>query len=310
MLICDKCNAKINQESKFCPQCGDPVDHKDIVVNSLENNIANVILTFGYSSSANYEKALSIFKNLPTYSFEGENKKIVHKVILPITEVDLIINIYDLIGSWKTSQMLINGKSCTKKDLSFYGIGCFKSRLEAVDKTLYCYGRYDYERNIWGCKKLGMPIYRWGGGWLESGFFDNKGIWHFDKKRIKADLDIAMKPIELCPILNKAKIYKALDLIPNTINPKTDENWEYDERFIEVNGEYKKAAKGIKPTINEIFYLIPDDEKPKWDFESDNINTFNKTEVKVSLEEKQENKFKIKYIIYAAIILFFIIRAM
>jgi predicted amidophosphoribosyltransferase len=32
MLICDKCNAKINQESKFCPQCGDPVDHKDIVV--------------------------------------------------------------------------------------------------------------------------------------------------------------------------------------------------------------------------------------------------------------------------------------
>lgn len=312
MLICDKCNAKINQESKFCPQCGDPVDEKDIVADALDDNIANVILTFGYSSSANYEKALSIFKNLPTYSFDGEDKKIIHRVTLPITEIDLIINIYDLIGSWKTSQMLINGKSCTKRDLVYHGIGCFKTRLDVLDKVSYCYGVYDYERNIWGCKKLGMPIYSWGGGWLDYGSFDDKGVWHFDKSRIRTELDIEIKTMELCPALNKAKIYKTLDLVPNSIDPKTDENWQYVEGYIEINGEYKKIAKGIKPTVNEIFYLIPDEKKPNWDFSVNNFD--NKEDISNDFKETEINKKKDKeypnwvYAIFWIIVIYIIIK--
>ncbi|WP_418187302.1 zinc-ribbon domain-containing protein [Aliarcobacter lanthieri] len=284
MLICNNCNATINQESKFCPQCGDPVDEKDIVSNALDNNVANVILTFGYSSSSNYEKALSIFKNLPTYSFTGDDKKIIHRATLPITEIDLIINIYDLIGSWKTSQMLINGRTCTKRDLVYDGIGCFRTRLDVPDKNSYCYGIHEYERNIWGCKKLGMQIYPYGGGWLEYGSFDDKGVWHFNKNRIRAELERKIINVELCPVFNKARVYKSLDLIPNSIDPKYDKNWEYIESYFEINGQYKKVAKGIKPSINQIFYLVPDEDKPDWDFSTTSGETMI-TRIEVNIED-------------------------
>lgn len=293
MLICNKCNASINQESKFCPQCGDIVDEKDIVTNALDSNIANVILTFGYSSSPNYEKALSIVKSLPTYSFTGEDRKIIHRATLPITEIELIISIYDSIGSWKTSQMLINGKSCTKRDLVYNGLGCFRTRLNVPDKNSYCYGIHDYERNIWGCKKLGMPIYNYGGGWLDYGSFDDKGAWHFDKIRIRTELEFAIKNVELCPVLNRTKIYKALNLIPNSIDPKYDKNWEYVEKYFEVDGQYKKVAKGIKPSINEIFYLVPEEEKPDWDFtvisEKIIIDNFDLDKENIKYEEEIKN---------------------
>ena len=168
--------------------------------------------------------------------------------------------------------MLINGKSCTKKDLTYYGIGCFRTRLESVDKATYCYGFHDYERNIWGCKKLEMPMYIWGGGWLDYGAFDKKGVWHFDKNKIKSELDLSISSVELCPMLDKSKIYQTLDLIPDTIDPKNDPNWEYIENYIEVNGKYQKVARGIKPTIKEMYYLIPDDKKPDWDFEEIPLN--------------------------------------
>lgn len=305
MLICDKCNAKINEGSKFCPQCGDSVDEKDIVMDAIENNIANVNLSFGYSSSVNYQKAIDICKNVNTYAVTGDGKSLIHKITLPITEVELVITIFDLVGKWKSSLMLINGKSCTKKDLTYYGVGCYRTRQESFDKNQHCFGEYDHERNIWGCKKLEMPIYPWGGGWLEYGLFDEEGIWHFDKVRIKSELDSAIKKVELCPILDKAKIYKTLDLIPDSINPKTNPNWEYDERAVEVDGNYKKAATGIKPTIKQIYYLIPDEsKKPTWNFEDNNQTEttihLNLGSDKEEIEEKSKNNYLV-WILYGVL---------
>ena len=124
MLVCDKCSAGITEGAKFCPQCGDPVTDADKVVVPVERDQpATVEITFGRSTSAGFSRATEICKNIPSYIVYGEGKEEQHKVTLPITEVELVINLYELVGSWKSSQMLINGHVATKKDLTYYGVG-------------------------------------------------------------------------------------------------------------------------------------------------------------------------------------------
>ena len=103
MLVCDKCGAGINEGSKFCPQCGDPVTEADRVsVPVTESRVATVEILFGRSSSPNHAKAVEICKNIPSYSVAGEGNQTEHKISLAITEVDLIINLFELVGSWNS----------------------------------------------------------------------------------------------------------------------------------------------------------------------------------------------------------------
>lgn len=322
MLVCDKCGAGITEGSKFCPQCGDPVTEADrVTAPAPQSHVANVEILFGYSSSPNYQKAVDICKNIPSYSADADDKQAKHKITLPITEVELLINLYDLVGNWKTSQMLINGHASTKKQLTYYGVGCFRNRQKAYRPEQYCFGEREYEANIWGCKRLNMPINEWGGGWLDYGKFDNSGIWHFDKNRIKHELEIAIKENELCPVLNPKKVFDTLDKIPDTINPKRDKKWAYRTSYEEVKGDYKEVAVGIKPVLNKMKFYVLGDYKPTWEVErqesrtNDNVikielNVDESTKKKAGPKQSKQTKggLKILWIIIGLIILYFIFR--
>lgn len=74
-------------------------------------------------------------------------------------------------------------------------------RLVVTPVWTECFGEHEHEANIWGCKRLGMPLTRWGGGWLEYGWFDKNGVWHFDKARIRHELEVRIHENRLCPVL-------------------------------------------------------------------------------------------------------------
>jgi len=272
MLVCDKCSSAIPGEAKFCPQCGDPVTESDKAQPVTERpTVANVEISFGYSSSPNYEKAVSICQNLPSYESSGEGKDIVHHVVIPITEVELLINLYELVGNWKSSQMLINGRPSSKKDLTYYGVGCYRNRQKAYSPEQYCFGERVYEANIWGCKRLNMPLMEWGGGWLEYGEFDDSGVWHFDKDRIRHDLEVRLRENELCPVLDRRHVLETLDRLPNAINPKTDSNWAYRTSYEDVNGRLQEVAVGIRPVLSKANKLVMGDFKPSWEQEDEEV---------------------------------------
>lgn len=272
MLICDKCGAGITEGTNFCAQCGDPVTEADRSSKPARvHSVAMVQISFGRSSSANYTRAVSICEKLPGYEVEVDNeeKAIRHSILMPITEVELLANVFDLVGSWKASQMLINGRSASKKDLAYYGVGCYRNRLKAYQPGQYCFGETDYEANVWGCKRLNMPISDYGGGWLDYGKFDKSGVWYFDKNRIRHDLEVSMKEDELCPVLDRQRILETLDRLPGTVNPKKDRNWKYKTSYEEVRGDFKQVAVGILPVLRKANRFVIGDYRPTWEFEDD-----------------------------------------
>ena len=308
MLICDKCNAGISAEAKFCPQCGDPVTDADKVSALVqESQVANVEISFGKSSSPNFSKAVKICENIPTYSLEGDGKLVLYKVMLPITEVDLIINLFDLVGSWKSSKMLINGHLSTKKALTYYGVGCYRNRQKAYELEQFCFGDKEHDNNIWGCKKLNMPISEWGGGWLEYGEFDNSGVWHFNKDRIQHELELALKENELCPVLDRKRVLETLKKLPNTINPKNDNNWEYRTSYEEVDGEYKEVAVGIKPNYKKINRFVVGGFQPSWEDSADSqYSQTEETEETTIINKK--SKYSLWWVVTIIIIIYMIFK--
>lgn len=299
-LICDKCDGKITKGSKFCPHCGDPVDKKDKPLSEISIGENYAFFEFGYSTSQSYEKAVAICSNVPTYTVFGEGKNITHQVTIPTTEIDLLINIYDLIGNWKSSKMLINGRVRTKRDLTYYGLGCFRTMREAPNWVDYCYGVHnETERNIWGCKRLEMPIYPWGGGWLEYGALDKDGVWHFDKRRIKNELKARIQSVELCPFLDKDQIFKTIDCLPETINPRVDKNWAYTHEYVMQNGEYVTVLKGIKPATQNLGYIIPRENKdaPRWEADTNTPVAASKEDARESqtIEQKRKKAVGVSY---------------
>ena len=266
MLVCDKCNARINEGSKFCPQCGDPVTEDDRVHQPVTEGqqIASVEISFGQSSSQHFTTAVEICKNIPSYTVVGEGKLSVHKITLPITEVDLLINLFELVGNWKSSKMLINGRAATKKNLTFYGVGCYRNRQKAYKPEQFCFGEHDYEANIWGCKRLGMPALNYYRSWLCYGSFDKSGAWSFDKDRIKHDLEVKIKENELCPVLDKKRVLEALANLPDNINPKKDKNWSYITEHQETSRGYSEVAIGVRPAFKTVSKYVAGSFKPEW----------------------------------------------
>lgn len=266
MLICDKCKASISTGAKFCGECGDPVTEADQPRSALAVlGAKSAQITFGTSTSPSFEKAMLLCSKVPTYTTSGEGKSLQHSITLPLTEIDLITNVFDLVGSWKSSRMTIDGVPATKKDLTYGCLGCYKNRQRSYKPENYCYGESAYEANIWGCKRLGMPINEWGGGWLEYGAFDSSGIWHFDKKRIWHDLQIGISQNENCPAFDKVQVLETLDRLPETIDPKTDANWNYKTNYEETNGEYKEVAVGIRPVLSKVNRYVLNSHKPVWE---------------------------------------------
>lgn len=264
MLKCDKCGGAVAEGSAFCPHCADPITESDCVCQSIASDgIAQVEISFGQSSSASFEPALEMCRRLPTYAMTGEKSAVRHSIKLPITEIELLINLYELVGSWKSSRMLINGQAATKSALVYHGAGCYRDQLKAFDRRMFCFGEKEYDLNIWGCKRLNMSLL-WG-DWLQHGHMDRQGIWTFDKERIKHDLELAIHVVDLCPVLARQQVLDTLERLPTKVDPKVDKHWQYVTEYQDTtDGGYREVAVGVRPLLKKAAGFIVGEYKPNW----------------------------------------------
>lgn len=153
---------------------------------------------------------------------------------------------------------------------------CYKLRQKAYVPREYCFGdsKQHPARNPWGCWQAKMPL----GSeleWLSYGHFDTDGTFIFDKKKIAHYVFANIEEFRGCPALNMNHIRKVLKIFPETINPKIDKDWKYQEPiFRKLEAEIKihigKSEDkivhpvGVKPAsieaveriINKIFNKI------------------------------------------------------
>lgn len=221
-LVCNKCNYEIMEGARFCPNCADPVDEADVVsvpATGRERPVA--IVEFGYSSSGQYERAVEYASSFPSYACEGEGKAAKHAVTIGLTDVEVVQNLWEMVGDWKTSAMTIDNKRAGKKDLVYGPLGCYQKRQRAADGVRYCHGTdgRDSLENLWGCWQLGC---------LQDevfGLWDGKYCALRDDRylviatdKIHEDVRQKIKQFRLCPVFDVQHTEDWLARIPDQID--------------------------------------------------------------------------------------------
>jgi hypothetical protein len=229
---------------------------------------ARVRIYFAYSQSLGYREAMDLCHGLPSFTSTGEGDEVVHSIDLPITDIAVLMRLSELVGGWKSFRITIDGGEARRDDLIRLGGECYSKRQASEDPEQYCFGNKRLEYNLWGCRRLDMPIDEAGHGWMAYGSLDAEGVWHFDKPRISQALESAMAGCRLCPVYDSARVQKTLEELPQTVDPRRDEHWQYRSGARTQDGGGPRAA-GIAPVAARIADYVVAGYRPKWDFTRD-----------------------------------------
>ncbi|NLN05938.1 MAG: hypothetical protein GX166_14260 [Clostridiaceae bacterium] len=237
-MICKFCG--FEDTGKYCSNCGKLLS-EEVAPITKKNTIK---LGFGKSSSANYSYALNLIQQQPTYTTE-ENGSI-HTAVFTEDNIEQFFNIFDYIKNWKSSFVEINGQRVPMSKINV-GLSCFRERQKAYNPQRYCYGEdignnSIYRMNPLGCRLCGIDNSYWRGGWYTIGSLSKSGIFTVDKNQIQHIVKNKIEEIGFCPALNIDEILMRISKLPDTINPKTNKNFEY--LTIWENG--KSIATGIR----------------------------------------------------------------
>lgn len=183
-----------------------------------------VSISFGYSTSKNYQKAVTLAKSAPQYieSFDEDNN-IIHQAVFSEQPSDYLafISLYELINNWKSCFVIINGEIADRKIVG--GINyCYGDKLRS-GKSDFCYGASEYTINPFGCHRL--QISQFNNPWWKFGRFDTNGVWYVNKNEILDRIKEYSTPYIHCPAFSMERVLKALDDLPDFINPEIDKDW-------------------------------------------------------------------------------------
>lgn len=190
------------------------------------------------TKSPSLEDAIELAKSMPSYKQEGDRH------IVTVSESELDENFCELIqmtGGWRTTRVEVDGKKLRYGELS--GITCHHDRHKDCDGICrWLEYRYRGVSGLWESERYGRLEIR-----ITEGKFDKKGIFHVDKEKIKEKVssEIEKSEYKYCPILNRKKIFKKIDKLPDSVNLRIDSEWAPD-------GIYGGISKKLGPQIPEI----------------------------------------------------------
>lgn len=240
MPVCDKCGAHVYEGASFCPECGDPISESDYESGAVTNVIPVAELTFGYSSSRSYDSAVDIARRFPSYSTLGEDKDITHNVTLPVTEVQALLNLYDLVGDWKSCRLLVDGQKCSKRDLTYYGLGCYAERQRMGADPSYCWGTSTW-LSLVGCKRLELTMRMLS---VDTGFVTReRTTFRVNKSYILDHLRRKTMENRYCPLIRSIRWDKFVASLPDSLPVEGDQYWLHEPLWGDVD-----TARGVAPS--------------------------------------------------------------
>lgn len=216
-------------------------------------------IRFKKSTSKSYPESLKLLKTFSNavISESGDSENSVTISQDEFIEKFHAINIlWGMVGNWKSSQILINGKFSNFSNLNVYSniVGCYEKYKSTIIQEEHCHLHGNKEG--WGCKFLGeinryLPENSWDRGryWYEFGYFDSETIWKIDREKIQGILqrEIEVRKVSLCPIFNYERVKAIINELPELIDISADDKWEVIyEDIVDDNLIERKPVK-IQP---------------------------------------------------------------
>ena len=174
-----------------------------------------ISVSFGKSTSENYAKAVLLAKNAPQYHEQIDNGIILHQAIYSHrpNEFKAYLMLYELVGSWKSSFVMINGTLIDRKVIGKLNY-CYGDKCR-IGKNQYCYGASFMTENPFGCHRLQISAAN--NPWWS--FYERNGNkWVLDKISMKERIDSYARIYCICPCFNYDKILTILNSLPDTMN--------------------------------------------------------------------------------------------
>lgn len=185
-----------------------------------------IAVSFGKSTSSNFDRALYLAKNANCYEETEYNGKKIYQAFFSSKPKSYLefIKLYELVSGWKSTNVTINGEIVDRKIVS--GLNwCYGDRCR-TGKTNFCYGASEMTDNPFGCHRL--QISRCNHPWWQ--FTNYNGVnYTVDKKAILERATDYSTAYRLCPAFNWEKIVHAIEELPDTID--SIESYELDGSF-------------------------------------------------------------------------------
>lgn len=114
------------------------------------------VLSFGFSRSPNYKRAIVVALRIPGYSEAGEGRHRIHMVPITHERVDDVTELVDLTRGWKSTRLLVDhvqaGSGALHRLLSV--LACFRDRELSGLEQLHCWGLPEWPRGRVPCRLI------------------------------------------------------------------------------------------------------------------------------------------------------------
>lgn len=182
-----------------------------------------ISVSFGKSTSSNFDRALYLAKNANRYEETEYNGKKIYQAFFSSKPKSYLefVKLYELVSGWKSTSVMINGEMVDRKVVS--GLNwCYGDKCR-TGKTNFCYGASEMTDNPFGCHRL--QISRCNHPWWQ--FTNYNGVnYTVDKQAILNRATDYSTAYRMCPAFNWENIVRAIEELPDTID--SIESYELD----------------------------------------------------------------------------------
>ena len=190
-------------------------EHDSSIVKSSSISFGwNISISFGRSSSQNFDKALYLAKQAPKYDEHEYNGKMVYQATYGKDKDQYLafIQLYEMISAWKSTAVFINGEMIDRKIIGGLNY-CYGDKCRSGNSD-FCYGASVMTTNPFGCHRLQVSA----GNHPWWSFSNQIGDYYYiNKSEIKERIDSYGDNYKMCPCFDEAKIDKALKDLPAMI---------------------------------------------------------------------------------------------
>lgn len=174
-----------------------------------------ISVSFGKSTSQNYLKAVTLAKTAPQYHEQEDNGHILHQAFYSSAPNEFLafIMLYELVGGWKSSFVMINGELVDRKIVGKLNY-CYGDKCRS-NNPHFCYGASYMTENPFGCHRL--QISACNNPWWS--FYSKRGNkFVLDKASMLQKINATAETFHFCPCFNYGVIKNELDRLPEVLN--------------------------------------------------------------------------------------------